>query len=160
MNERILTKQFQEAWLTMNVDALSALMADSMRFSSIATFSSFDCKRDFIKHVSRIFQNLKANQALTIPGKRNYKAGFDLTYQYETLVPITHYMISKEGLGLVSCLEYRVISLETNIKLSFKEKLISEIKIIQKRNIKCRKTAQQACNFASSTRKKPLEDEN
>ncbi|MFH1121916.1 MAG: hypothetical protein V1775_19010 [Bacteroidota bacterium] len=125
----------------MDINNMSSFMADNLRFSSIATFSNFKNKQEFLGHAARVFNNLKANQALTIPGSLNAKMGFGLTYKYESLVPVSHYMISSTGFGIVSCLEYRIIRLETIVKLKFREQLISEIKIFQKKNIECRKTA-------------------
>lgn len=141
MEERILTQQFREAWLRMDTSVMSGFMSETMRFSSIATFSCFRSKQEFLEHAARVFDGLKANRALTIPGTQSNKTSFGLTYQYESLVPISHYMITSHGLGLVSCLECRIVSLDTIIKLRFKEQLISEIKIFQKKNIECRKTA-------------------
>jgi len=160
MNERILTQHFREAWLRMDTSDMSGFMSDTLRFSSIARFSSFKSKQEFLEHAARVFHKLKANRALTIPGARSKKKSFGLTYQYESLVPVSHYMITSNGFGLVSCLEYRIVSLDTIIKLRFKEQLISEIKIFQKKNIECRNTAFHSYNFASSTRNKPREDEN
>lgn len=141
MEERILTEQFREAWINMDMDAISACLADNIRFLSVATSNSLDNKQDFLTHAGRIFQILRTSQALTLPETHCRKASFGLTYQFEALVPVTHYMINSEGFGFVVCLENRTVSMETLIKLRFKEQLISGIKIFQTKNIGCRKTA-------------------
>jgi len=141
MTEKILTGKFREAFLNMDLDAISSLLHDNMIFFSKATLNHFTNKKDFLDHVTEIFGKLKNFQALTIPGDRINKACFELTYRFEAWVPVTHYMITHEGFGLVSCLEYRTVELETLVRLKFKEQLISGIKIIQTKNIECRKTA-------------------
>lgn len=141
MDQRILTQQFQEAWLRMDTSAMSGFMADTLRFSSVATFGSFDNKQEFLRQAERIFINLKESGAITISGNLRRKTGFQLTYQYESLVPVSHYIIGSTGFGIISCLELRVISLETTIKLKFNRQLIREMQIIQEKKVECRKTA-------------------
>jgi len=141
MTEKILTGKFREAFLKMDLDAMSALLDDNMSFFSKATLNRFTNKRDFLEHVNDIFDKLRNMQAMTIPGERINKTCFEFTYRFEAWVLVPHYMITNEGFGLVSCLEYRTVELETLVRLKFKEQLISGIKIIQTKNIECRKTA-------------------
>ncbi|MEA5110256.1 hypothetical protein SDC9_31906 [bioreactor metagenome] len=141
MTEKILTGKFREAFLNMDLDAMSSLLDDHMTFFSKATLNRFTNKQDFLDHANEVFDKLKNMQALTIPGERLNKTSFELTYQFETWVPVPHYLITNEGFGLVSCLECRTIDLKTLVRLKFNEQLISGIKIIQTKNIECRKTA-------------------
>lgn len=131
MTEKILTGKFREAFLNMDLDAMSSLLDDHMTFFSKATLNRFTNKQDFLDHANEVFDKLKNMQALTIPGERLNKTSFELTYQFETWVSVPHYMINNEGFGLVSCLEYRFVNLETRVKLQHKNQLISGIKVFQ-----------------------------
>jgi len=131
MTEKILTGKFREAFLNMDLDAMSSLLDDHMTFFSKATLNRFTNKQDFLDHANEVFDKLKNMQALTIPGERLNKTSFELTYQFETWVSVPHYMINNEGFGLVSCLEYRFVNLETRVKLQHKNQLIIGIKVFQ-----------------------------
>lgn len=131
MTEKILTGKFREAFLNMDLDAMSSLLDDHMTFFSKATLNRFTNKQDFLDHANEVFDKLKNMQALTIPGERLNKTSFELTYQFETWVSVPHYMINNESFGLVSCLEYRFVNLETRVKLQHKNQLISGIKVFQ-----------------------------
>lgn len=131
MTEKILTGKFREAFLNMDLDAMSSLLDDHMTFFSKATLNRFTNKQDFLDHANEVFDKLKNMQAMTIPGERLNKTSFELTYQFETWVSVPHYMINNEGFGLVSCLEYRFVNLETRVKLQHKNQLISGIKVFQ-----------------------------
>jgi len=141
MTEKIITGEFRNAFLSMNLNAMSALLNDDLIFVSKATYNRLTCKKDFLYHVTDVFDRLKDLNTITIPGEKHNKASFNLTYQFEAYVPVAQYLITQKGFGLVSCLEYRTVELETLIRLKFKEQLISGIKIIQTKNIECKKTA-------------------
>jgi len=149
MDEKIIIRQFQEAWFSMDLENISACLSEDVRFMAVASENSLNNKGDILKHAAKVFRNLKANNAVTIPGSicNKDKNSFDLVYCFDALVPEIEYMINNEGIFRVTCLEPKTVSLETNIAIETKGPKISKITISQRKIIECRKTAHHGNSF-------------
>jgi len=149
MDEKIIIRQFQEAWFSMDLENISACLSQDIRFMAVASENALNNKEDILKHAAKVFRNLKANNAVTIPGSicNKDKNSFDLVYCFDALLPEMEYMVNNEGIFMVTCLERKTVSLETSITVETKDRKISKITISQRKSIQCRKTAHHGNSF-------------
>lgn len=149
MDEKIIIRQFQEAWFSMDLENISACLSQDVRFMAVASENALNNKEDILKHAAKVFRNLKANNAVTIPGSIFTKDenSFDLVYCFDALVPEIEYMVNNEGIFMVTSLEPKTVSLETSISIETKGPKISKITISQRKIIECIKTAQHGNGF-------------
>jgi len=128
--------KFQNAWLSLDAESINACVSDDVNYAASPSGNSFSGRTKLSEHFSGIFKYLMESNARTqlvssTPNMLLYK------YRFESLWPVTQYMVNSDGIFLVPCLENRIITLDLKVKYAVKNNQISKIKIIEKKNIEC-----------------------
>jgi hypothetical protein len=137
-----ITEKFKKAWLNMDIQSINDCISDNVTYSALPSENSFTCRNKVIDHLTKMFRFLKENNAESLELYKNatYRS-FSFNITYESLRPITQYLINSEGIFLVPCLEPRFTTMAVEVSVIIRKDKISKIKIFQKNKIECRKTA-------------------
>jgi len=137
-----VAEKFQEAWSKMDISSLSECISDKVTYSATPSGNKLIGRQEVISLIAskfRLFEEYKAVTTLEKPIGPHPE--FEISLRYEGFKTVTTYMVNYEGVFLVTCLEPGIVTMEIIIQVKCKSNKISDIKIFQKRNIECRKTA-------------------
>lgn len=134
-------EKFQNAWLSLDAESMNSCVSENVKYSASPSGYSFTGSTKLSEHFDGIFKYLDENAAQSQLVKSSPKTLL-YTYRFESLWPVTQYMINTEGIFLIPCLENCIITLDLKVRYAFKNNKISKIKIIEKEKVECRITAQ------------------
>jgi hypothetical protein len=133
-------EQFQNAWIDMDVKGLEACLSNNVQYYASPSERSLSGLSSILNHLESIFKYLQDNNAsVNVTLKDNNK--LILIYLFDSLWPVTQYMVNSDGIFLVPCLEPCAITLKVVISTHILNDKIRTIKIIEEKKVECSNTA-------------------
>lgn len=144
-----IVDRFQNAWLSLNAESINVCISDWVKYNASPSGNSFKGRSDVTAHLAHMFNFLGENRVRSRVSRISPRK-FLFTHTFESLSPITQYLIDSEGIYLVPCLEDCITTMKVEVSLLVKCNKIRKIQIRQKNIVQCKSSAQQGLTFVSS----------
>jgi len=145
-----IVDRFQNAWLSLNVEPINLCVSDRVRYDAFPSGNSFVGRNKVTEHLAFMFNFLQGNQANSQVFNIS-PAKFLFTYTFESLRPVTQYLIDSDGIYLMPFLENCITTMKGEVDLKVKSNKICKIQIAQKNIFLCKSGAQNSLTFVSSS---------
>jgi hypothetical protein len=144
-----IVDRFQNAWLSLNAESINVCISDWVKYDASPSGNSFKGRSDVTAHLAHMFNFLGENGVKSQVSKISPRK-FLFTHTFESLSPITQYLIDCEGIYLIPCLEDCLTIMQVEISIAVKNNKIRKIQISQKNIVQCKSSAQHGLTFVSS----------
>jgi hypothetical protein len=120
--------------------------------SAFPSGNSFVGRNKVSDHLAFMFKYLQGNQAKSQVVNIS-PVKFLFTHTFESLRPVTQYLVDSEGIYLIPFLENCITTMKVEVDLKVKSNKICKIQIAQKNIFLCKSGAQNSLTFVPSTLK-------